>query len=262
MLFKPLALLAAFAPLAVLADIEFTSPAAGQTLQPGTITFTWKDSGDSPSISDLKSYQLFLCAGGNTDGTYDQLTVLQTNGDFSTGNSASGSIVASIGGSTANAYFLKMISVATAGGTVVNFSKRFTLSGMTGVFSANAQSGLKNVQGTNGPDTQNNVNSAATATQDDGPFGVPYTLQTGLTRYAPMQPHPGTKITAKSAKPLWPTSSYSIATTFMGPPTQLTTLTQAATYSYSSRENPASPAANPSDSSNDDMAKFLNRWKD
>lgn len=59
-----LSLLGAFASFAV-ADVEFSSPAAGGSVAAGTITIKWKDSGDSPAISDLSAYQLFLCAGGN-----------------------------------------------------------------------------------------------------------------------------------------------------------------------------------------------------
>ena len=65
MLLQLLTLLAVVAPYAI-ADVEFTSPSAGQTLQGGsTIKVAWKDSGTAPPISDLQSYQLFLCAGGN-----------------------------------------------------------------------------------------------------------------------------------------------------------------------------------------------------
>ena len=62
-------LLAAALPYA-LADVEFTSPAAGVTLTGPTLSIKWKDSGSSPAISDLVSYQLFLCAGGNEDSNY------------------------------------------------------------------------------------------------------------------------------------------------------------------------------------------------
>lgn len=65
MLIRLFVLLAAVAPYAF-ADVEFTSPSAGATLQGGSvIKVAWKDSGTSPPISSLQSYQLFLCAGGN-----------------------------------------------------------------------------------------------------------------------------------------------------------------------------------------------------
>ena len=68
--FRLLLLLAAVAPYA-LADVEFTSPSAGATLQGGsTIKVAWKDSGTKPAISDLQGYQLFLCAGGNDANSF------------------------------------------------------------------------------------------------------------------------------------------------------------------------------------------------
>ena len=70
MQFRLLALLAAITPF-TLADVEFTSPAAGATLTGGgSISIEWQDSGNAPSISDLTTYQLFLCAGGNDDTTF------------------------------------------------------------------------------------------------------------------------------------------------------------------------------------------------
>lgn len=51
-----------------LADVEFTSPAPGDEVAGGTtLRVQWKDSGDAPSLADLKSYKLFLCAGGNAN---------------------------------------------------------------------------------------------------------------------------------------------------------------------------------------------------
>ena len=131
-----------------------------------------------------------------------------------------------------------MISTATAGGTVVNYSDRFTLSGMTGTFPANVQAGIKTVTGTGGPATENNIAAnPAAAAQSGGPYGVTYTAQTGLTKYAPMQQKPPTKITAKSASAAYPTSAVSIALTFLPTPSQVTTMTVSVTYSVSSREN-------------------------
>ena len=64
-----------------------------------------------------------------------------------------------------------MISTAT-GGTVVNYSDRFSLSGMTGVFPANVQAGLKTVTGTSGPKTENNVDKNAAANPAGPTLGV------------------------------------------------------------------------------------------
>lgn len=70
-------------------------------------------------------------------------------------------------------------------------------------------------------------------------YEIPYTLQTGPTRYAPMQPIPGTKITATAASMLHPTSSVVLATTYLPSATQYqTTVTQSQTFSVSSIENP------------------------
>jgi len=134
-----------------------------------------------------------------------------------------------------------MTSTAAAGGTVINYSSRFTLTGMTGSFSPAVTTALASVSGTAGPATVNNVAAAAPAagagTAAAGEFGVPYTLQTGLTKFAPMQPVPPTSITATNTAPLWPTSSVVFASTFLPIPSQVTTLTQAQTFSVSSHAN-------------------------
>lgn len=132
--------------------------------------------------------------------------------------------------------FLKMIST-TKGGVVINFSDRFSLSGMTGTFPPNVQTAVKSVKDTKGPETDNQVQEGANNAADGGAEPTPYSIQTGPTKYAPMQKKPGTKITAKSPKPLYPTSSAQIAKTALPTPKQVTTMTQSATYQVSSREN-------------------------
>lgn len=55
-------------PLAALADVEFTDPAPGATINGGDIlTAYWKDSGESPSLQELHDYDLYLCAGGSSE---------------------------------------------------------------------------------------------------------------------------------------------------------------------------------------------------
>lgn len=143
--------------------------------------------------------------------------------------------------------FLKMISVATTGGTVVNYSPRFTLTGMTGTFPQTVIDGANTVTGTDGPATQNNVaaaNPAAGQPAGAAQFTVPYNMQTGLTKYAPMMSIPPNKITRKDTAPLYPTSAVTIAKTFMGKATVVTTLTASQTFSVSQMENTVRCAIN------------------
>ena len=113
---------------------------------------------------------------------------------------------------------------------------------MTGTFPPNVEAGIQGITGTNGPATENNVVNNADPAAGAGAenFGQAYSLQTGLTKYAPMQKKPGTKITAKTASMQYPTSSFNIATTALPTPKQVTTVTQSATYSAQSIENTVS----------------------
>ena len=61
-----IAVLALVLPL-VFADVEFTTPAAGDEVAVGTIGVAWKDSGKVPLITDLTQYTLALMVGGNDD---------------------------------------------------------------------------------------------------------------------------------------------------------------------------------------------------
>ena len=141
-----------------------------------------------------------------------------------------------------------MISTsATGAGTVINFSNRFSVTGMTGTWSSTAaEADFKTISGTAGPATVNTIsnNPAAApgvpAAAQGGSYTVSYQFQTGLTKFAPMQPKPGSTITAKNTAPLYPASPYTVATTFLPVPSQVTTLTQSATYSASSMENTVS----------------------
>jgi hypothetical protein len=171
--------------------------------------------------------------------------------------------------------FVKMVAVGKTGGELTTYSDRFSYSGMTGTWPNAVQKALDDLDVTKGPDTVDGTTEDAANPADDE-YDVEYTMQTGPTRYAPMQPVPPTKVTATNTKPMHPTSSYTIATTFLPLPSVQTTITQSQTYSVSSRVNTVSrhthlhafkhalttcqAAAAPDPT--DDMQKFLNRWKD
>ncbi|KAJ4361571.1 Cell wall synthesis protein kre9 precursor [Ascochyta clinopodiicola] len=247
-LLLPFTALAALAPL-VSAGIKFTSPAAGAKLTAGTaIEIEWEEGGTGPSLSDLTTYQVILVGGGQKPEQQQVVKVLTTAGNFA------------LGGNKASA-FIKMVAVAKTGGELTTYSDRFSYSGMTGTWSAAVLKGLDDLDGTDGPATVDGTKDATGNTGDtgaDGDYDVAYTMQTGPTRYAPMQPVPPTKVTAKNTKPLYPTSSVKIATTLLPIPSIQTTITQSQTFSVSSVENTVAAAPNPTD----DMQKFLNRWKD
>ena len=137
--------------------------------------------------------------------------------------------------------FLAIVSTPSSGaGTVTNYSPRFSLPNMSGKFPAAIKTGAQGVSGTKGPGT---VNAIAAVGQNNaveapaGSYGVPYQDQSGLTKYAPMQRQPPTKITAKTPTPQYPTSSVSIFKSNMDPPKQTTTMTMSKTFSVNSVEN-------------------------
>ena len=173
--------------------------------------------------------------------------------------------------------FFKIISKATTGDTVINFSDRFSLSHMTGVFPRKLADDLEAIPPPYHPRAKRqlaNANPAAPAAGAGAPapavpgapaapaaaapapgaaapapapaapaaagaaaFTMPYTLQTGLTKYAPMQPMPPTKITANNPTPLWPTSASKVATTWLPAASVVTTITQSPSYSATSLVN-------------------------
>ncbi|KAK5942468.1 Cell wall synthesis protein kre9 precursor [Knufia obscura] len=251
---------------ATLADIAFSSPKAGATIKGSTIDVTFADGPGDPSINDFTSYTLQLCAGGNDADSYTPILTFTDKGDLSSPDYPAEITSLTIGGNTKNAYFLRTIGVAP-GGTVINYSSRFTLSDMTGTFSPAVEAGLADVSGTDGPETDNQIanpqNAAvapgASAAAGGPEYQVPYSMQTGVIRYAPMAVRAPSKITAKGDARQYPTSDYNIwLRTGMPAPIPTQTITDLFTYSVQSMEPTIAPAPQPSD----DMQKFLNRWKD
>ena len=178
-------------------------------------------------------------------------SILVSNGQFAQGSTASGSVAPGFAGPTKNGYYLKMVAVATQGGTITIFSNRFSISGMTGVFPPAIQAAVEGVSGPSDvPDDINSVVSnqqnanpgaaAGAAPGATGDYAVPYSMQTGPTRFAPMPPVPSSKITKKKPTPLYPTSAFTIAKTNLPTPVQIWTNTMSGTFSASSVENTVS----------------------
>ncbi|KAI5212254.1 hypothetical protein AUEXF2481DRAFT_24658 [Aureobasidium subglaciale EXF-2481] len=263
-------LLTALATLAAtaVAEIKFTSPVAGAQLAGGTaITITWTDDGTAPTIDQFATYQLNVLAGGSTAASASSIYTVTAAGTYSGTSGTVTAIIPIVNGATSkNGYFLQMISNGKIGGTDIVYSSRFGLTGMTGTFTAAQLAGIAAVGSdtTLVPAAAHNLQTAAAAGATSAAagaamFDVAYHLQTGLIKYAPMQPIPGTKITAKTPSMMNPSTSFTIFKTYAPPASITYTLTESQTLSHTSRENPASAATQPTAA---DMKKYLNRWKD
>ncbi|PGH14814.1 hypothetical protein AJ79_02830 [Helicocarpus griseus UAMH5409] len=236
------------------AAIEFIAPTAGAILKAGDPLYSeWRQVGNNSDISDGVLYDIYLCAGGNDEGSYDRLMPIAKDKFFSQGNSASALVAADIGGNEPNAYFLQMLLTHPSSPEPIHLihSPRFTLTSMTGTFPPHLLSAITSLpnDNVNSPPIHNELLKR----QAD----LPYEDQTGPTRYAPMPMQPPTKISLKTAPPLHPPSAFGIAQSFLPRPTIQTTISAKATFSVESIENTAAPA--PTD---DEVQRFLNRWKD
>jgi len=235
-----------------LADVQFSSPTSGSKITGGsTLEIAWKESGTGPAISGFTVADIVLCIGSNASPL--PLTTLASQVSVSLGKFQS-TVPVGIGGN-GKYYFLKMISTVKAGGIDINWSDRFTMAGMTGTFAT-----PPNPNGDSSPPAAQAPIAVPAAGGAGGAFAVPYAQQTGPIRYAPMQPRPGTMITAKSYSMQFPTSAYSVYTTFAGLPNAQTTQTASPTYAVTSLVNTAAPASKPTPDTA--YQKYLKRWLD
>jgi hypothetical protein len=85
-----------------IADVGFLSPAPGAVGHGGSaLTVAWAESGVAPLITDLTTYQLFLCAGGNDEPSMVELHQIVNRKKFTeTGNSAEVVVHVAIGASS------------------------------------------------------------------------------------------------------------------------------------------------------------------
>lgn len=157
MFFKSLALVLASLSAAY-ATISVTSPTASTTFTAGQqATITWIEGGGSPTLQQLGACKISIYAGSQLQQT--SLQVLSPSTDVSQTSSLTFTPDASIGPNSSE-YFIRFESVGlvdpnqpTIG---LAFSAKFTLAGMTGVFSADVQAQI------------NAGNSAAAAGQTTG----------------------------------------------------------------------------------------------
>lgn len=233
------------------ADVSVTSPKVGASYSGGSsITISWSDSvSDSSntfSLANVKSYSILMCTGPNNNIKCFKTFV--TNQAI-TLKSYSALIPASLVSN--GEYFFQIYTVFKAAITI-NYTPRVKLTGMSGPSTTTDALGVRLVLSTlntytgEGPDPQTPSGGSVAASVDTRLFTVPYTLQTGITRYAPMQMQPGSTVTATQWSRRFPTSSvssYYVSVT--GSPAVVSTITPGWSYTMSSAINYASVAADP-----------------
>lgn len=238
----------------VMADVTISSPTKGKTYTASggsvTVPLEWIDDSNYPTLDKIEYYTFSLCYGPNSaiSNVYtigkqipsSDITVTTSGGNKM--YSYDSIIPASIVGD--GQFYIQVYAVVKGEGDTIHYSPRFVLSGMSGAatFTYTYSTQPPAITEINTGDS----NGAATSI-DSASFSVPYILQTGRTRFAPMQMQPGSKVTATTWTRKFPTSKVTYYSTFRKSLDQISTITPGRSYVMTSDINYASPAPMPSD---------------
>lgn len=198
-----------------------------------TIPIKWKDDAYLPSLDYVDSITFVLCTGPNSKikplNTIKAISMDDLDGDVY--NAVFDSSVAADG-----LFYVQLYAaLKNADGSIIQYTPRVLLSGMTGSLAPSGE----------GQPPQGSV-SLNNAVDISKSFTVPYTEQTGKTRYAPMQMQPDSTITATTWSRRFPTSAVSYFKSPMGTGSCSSTITPGWSYTMSSLVNMATPAPFPS----------------
>lgn len=228
----------------ILADVEITQPNSGQTfsVSSGTaqVKIAWDDDSsdddDQFSLSKAKSYTISLCTGPSTsvDCFFAPLKASKL-----TSNSYTASLDADVADD--GYYFFQIYTEFAEEASTIHYTNRFQLKGMTG-----STKTLTVANTVTGDPPADQTEGGAAATINSKSFSITYTLQTGRTRYAPMQLQPGTKVTASSWSRKYPTSAVTFYSTMSPSPKCLSTITPGWSYTINSLMNYAAARPTPS----------------
>lgn len=226
-----------------LADVSISNPSIGQTFDgsdgTATVSVKWIDDGnDQVPLKDVEKYSIVLCTGPNNNikpvKTYTtSLSGSETGYDLS--------IKAS---DVPNGEYFVQVFAKVKNGYTIHYTNRFKLTGMSGSAGSFTFPGsLFSVTGDK-PTPQIDVSSSS-QTINSASFTVPYTLQTGTWRFAPMQLQPGTTVTHTAYSTRHPSSAYTPFTSISPSPNVYSTITPGWSYSVVSKINSAPVAPYP-----------------
>lgn len=229
----------------VCAQIRFVTPATTDSMDFTAISFSWEESNTGIPLEDITNTVFYICSG-SMDAP-QPCAVLYTSPSPSSISQAGPFAISQVFGPAGRLYFLWAQSTY-AGGIVNDYTDFFTVNGLTGTFdnyeiyaSLMALGVYPYVPTLTGFSTFLGV--WPTGTMRDW-----YLSQTtGVLRTGPIQNRPDSTFTAATTdiQPLWETSSYSVFTTFAGPPIATSTVFASPTYMYTLYANYASTASKP-----------------
>lgn len=227
----------------VIGDVEFTSPKEGDRFSGSSgsaeIDVAWKDDADEGTdlaLDNVITYTILLCTGpdrGQIQCLDDPLLKPTAVASMKTTVEVAQGIVPN------GYYYLQIYTEFKNGGSTIHYSPRFQLTGMDGPTGTLAVTVTGDV-----PDPQV-LNMNAAQGVNSASFTIPYTKQTGRTRYAPMQTQPGSKVTATTWTRRYPTSAVTYYSTKHSRPVVYSTITPGWDYTVKSEVNYASVAPYP-----------------
>lgn len=233
----------------VAADVSISTPKSGSSFDASggsaTVTVKWVDDTDdsdsSTSLDKVTKFAIVLCTGSNSQiKPVKSLTTSLPKGTTSYEADISNSLGPN------GEYFIQVYAqFSSANAFTIHYTNRFQLTGMTGAASDFTFSpALFSVTG-EAPTPQIAVGDGTAVSVNSASFTVPYTLQTGRTRYAPMQLQPGTSVSLTAYSTRHATSAYTPYTSLSPSPNVYSTITPGWSYTVTSKFNSATVAAYP-----------------
>lgn len=234
----------------VAGDAQVVKPKANSEFSgsSGTISIDiqWMDNNAYPPFDKVDHFLFQLQNGPNTN--IQKVKVLKDNvspDDITQGDDGTYSYTVEFDSSITGdgQYYIQVFSALDADNKqyTINYSPRFELTDMKGTTTVTFTD-------TTQPVGQTRAQTGTTAASiDTRSFTLQYTQQTGISRFAPMQMQPVTKITATTWTRKFATSAVTYYSSLINSLQQETTITPGWSYTLPSGMNMATPAPYPSD---------------
>ncbi|CAH02876.1 Kre9p [Kluyveromyces lactis] len=233
--------------LFVHADVSIVKPTSGASYSPESgsdsidIEIVWEESVDLPSISSYDYFTFSLLYGPGTDmDLIDKVEEVAASNITLSESQYSYTPSFSIADAGNGQFFIQVYAYSKELGYTIHYSPRFKITSISG--GATTYTYTTDSDAVPTPEW-----SLANSGIDTKSFTVPYTQQTGIRRYAPMQTQPGTAITVTTWSRRYATSAVTYYTSLRNSLEQMTTYTPGWSYSRTSDYNYATPAPFPSD---------------